>query len=167
MLAPRHRARCRAAKLRVLSGVSGVIGGLDADDGCPGVPEAYWACHIVGQWPRAGLVPRRDHPAVCEAVSLLTQFLLATAIRGGAEVDNTMAEQVVAALGDGLQPNDLDCPRCLEQVNAVLCVEAAVVPRELVGLCDAAAEQLAVTADKRWALVVAMMIGDGLLSGQG
>lgn len=165
--ATRHRARCRAAKLRVLGEVSAVIGGLDPDNGCPGVPEAYWACHIVGQWPRAGLLPRRDYLATCDAVSLLTRSLLATAIRRGAGVDHTVAEQVVAALGDGSQPEDLGCPRCLDEVNALLCGESAPISGGLVALWDTAAEQLAVTGEERWSLVVAMLIGDGLLAQAG
>ena len=165
--APRHPARCRTAKQRVLSEVSRVIGGLDPDNGCPGVPEAYWACHIVGQWPRAGLAPRRDHVAVYEAVSLLTRWLLATATRGGAEVDHTMAEQVMAALAHGSQPQDISCPYSVEEVSAVLSTEPAPIPGQLVALCDTAAEQLAVTAEERWLLVVAMMIGDGSLAGAG
>jgi hypothetical protein len=34
-------------------------------------------------------------------------------------------------------------------------------------LCDVAVEQLAGSVNQRWSLVIAMMIGDGLLGGAG
>jgi hypothetical protein len=104
---------------------------------------------------------------VYEAVSLLTHWLLATATRGGAEVEHTMAEQVMAALAHRSQRQDLSCPHCLDEVSSVLSRESAPVPGQLVALCHTAAEQLAVTTEERWSLVVAMMIGDGLLAGAG
>jgi hypothetical protein len=166
-LAPRHPARCRTAKLYVLGRVSDVIGDLDPDNGCPGVPEAYWASHIVGQWPRAGLVPRCDRAAACTAVSLLAHWLLASAIREGAEVDRDLAEAVLAGLGRRALEST-DRAGCLEQVDSVLRRGApASASLPLMALCDVAVEQLAGSVNQRWSLVIAMMIGDGLLGGAG
>jgi hypothetical protein len=166
-LAPRHPARCRTAKLYVLGRVSDVIGDLDPDNGCPGVPEAYWASHIVGQWPRAGLVPRCDRAAACTAVSLLAHWLLASAIQEGAEVDHALAEAVMARLGRGAFER-MDCAACLEQVDSILRPPtSAQASLPLVALCDLAVDQLSGTTYQRWSLVIAMMIGDGLLGGAG
>jgi hypothetical protein len=156
-LAPRHPARCRAAKLYVLGRVSKVIGELDPDNGCPGVPETYWASHIVGQWPGA----------VCTAVSILAHWLLASAIREGAEVDRDLAEAVLAGLGRRALEST-DRAGCLEQVDSVLRRGApASASLPLMALCDVAVEQLAGSVNQRWSLVIAMMIGDGLLGGAG
>ena len=166
-LAPRPPARCRAAKLYVLGRVSEVIGDLDPDNGCPGVPETYWASHIVGQWPRVGLVPRCDRSAVCTAVSALTHCLLVSAIQEGAEVDRALAEAVMAGFGRGALEG-MDYAACLEQVGSVLRPQArAPSSPPLVALCGVAVDQLAGSVNQRWSLVIAMMIGDGLLGGAG
>ena len=166
-LAPRHPARCRTAKLYVLGRVSDVIGDLDPDNGCPGVPEAHWASHIVGQWPRAGLVPRCDGAAVCTAVSILAHCLLASAIQEGAEVDFALAEAAMGCLGRRALER-MDCAACLEQVDSVLRPQApARASLPLMALCGVAVDQLAGSVNQRWSLVIAMMIGDGLLGGAG
>ena len=98
---------------------------------------------------------------------MLAHWLLASAIREGAEVDRALAEAAMGCLGRRALES-MDCAACLEQVDSVLRPQTpAPASLPLVALCDLAVDQLSGTIHQRWSLVIAMMIGDGLFGGAG
>jgi len=164
--AARHRARCRSARADLLSRMADTLGDLDADSGCPGVPEAYWAAHLVGQWPRAGLLAERpDDDALRDAIALLTNWMMLTSWARGAAVAHDTMVAVEGRLGVERRVAGLDCEQCLQEVHAILGREPATdAIADLVALCEVALSELTDSINGRWALVEAMLIGDGRLS---
>src|SRR5262245_48088772 len=121
----RHRSRCRYASGPLFVRLERRFDGVAEERGSPGFPEIYWARHILGQLPSAGVDTfSADDAELRQAIADLAGWLAVTAENRGAGV----APDDIAAVLDALGAS-ADEPQ---------------VPATIRDLCDLAVEELSV-----------------------